>query len=119
MLLASTSTSLVDRLSDPMYKILDNAPPPPPKLPTAAEIVPFAGSYELSGTKLSVVADGKRLYLEGPGEPRHRMSPISDHEFWLEVLQSIAVFETAGDKVARVVFGIAGHTLTAPRVDGK
>lgn len=119
VLLASTSTSLIDRLSDTMYKILENAPPPAAKFPAAADLAPFAGSYELGGTKLQVVADGKRLYLEGPGEPRHRMSPISDHEFWIEVLQTIAVFEKDGDKVARVVFGIAGHTVVAPRVDGK
>jgi serine-type D-Ala-D-Ala carboxypeptidase/endopeptidase len=119
VLLASTATSLVDRLSDAMYKILDNAPPPPPKFPTAADLAPFAGHYEVAGTKLEVVADGKRLYLEGPGEPRRRMSPISDHEFWLEVLGSLAAFEKDGDKVARVVFGIGGHMLVAPRVEPK
>jgi hypothetical protein len=119
VLLASTATSLIDRLSEAMYKILENAPPPATKFPTAAELAPFAGSYELAGTKLQVVAEGKRLYLEAPGEPRRRMSPISDHEFWIEVLQSIAVFERDADKVARVVFGIGGRTLTAPRVDPK
>ena len=117
VLLASTATSLVDRLSDAMYKILENAPPPAATFPTAAQIAPFAGSYEVSGTKLQVVADGKRLYLEGPGEPRHRMAPVSDHEFWLEVLGSLAAFEKEGDKVARVVFGIGGHMLVAPRVE--
>jgi CubicO group peptidase (beta-lactamase class C family) len=119
VLLASTATSLIDRLSEAMYKILENAPPPATKFPTAAELAPFAGSYEFAGTKLQVVAEGKRLYLEAPGEPRRRMSPISDHEFWIEVLQSIAVFERDADKVARVVFGIGGRTLTAPRVDPK
>ena len=117
VLLASTATAIIDRLPDAMYQVLDNAPPPPPKLATAADLAAFAGTYELSGTKLQVVADGKRLYLEGPGEPRHRMASISDHEFWIEVLQSIAVFEKDGDKVTRVVFGIGGHTLVAPRVD--
>lgn len=119
VLLASTATSLIDRLADAMYQVLDNAPPPPAKLATAADLAPYAGTYELSGTKLAVVADGKRLYLEGPGEPRHRMAPISDHEFWIEVLQSVAVFEKDGDKVARVVFGIGGHMLVAARVDAK
>jgi CubicO group peptidase (beta-lactamase class C family) len=119
VLMASTATALIDRLSDAMYKVLDGAPPPPPKFPGAAELAPFAGTYELSGTKLQVVADGKRLYLEGPGEPRHRLSPISDHEFWLEALQSIAVFEKEGDKVTRVLFGVGDHMLVAPRVDAK
>lgn len=119
VLLASTATALVDRLSDAMYKILENAPPPAAMFPTAAQIAPFAGSYEVGGTRLQVVADGKRLYLEGPGEPRHRMAPISDHEFWLEVLGSLAAFEKEGDKVARVVFAIGGHMLVAPRVEPK
>jgi 2-oxoglutarate dehydrogenase E2 component (dihydrolipoamide succinyltransferase) len=35
----------------------------------------------------------------------------------MEVLSSFAVFQKDGDKVARVVFGIGDHTLTATRVD--
>ena len=120
VLLASTATSMIDRLPDAMYKILDGAPPPAPqKLATAADLAAFAGSYELSGTTLQVIAEGKRLYLAGPGEPRHRLSPISDHEFWLEALQSLAAFEKDGDKVARVVFGVGDHRIVAPRVDAK
>jgi serine-type D-Ala-D-Ala carboxypeptidase/endopeptidase len=119
VLLASTSTALVDRLSDALYKVLDGTPSPPIQFATAAQLAPFAGTYELSGTKLQIVAEGNRLYLEGPGEPRHRMVPISDHEMWIEVLQSVAVFEKAGDKVVRVVFGIGDHTLSATRVDPK
>jgi CubicO group peptidase (beta-lactamase class C family) len=117
VVLASTATSLIDRLSDALYKVLDDAPPPPVKLATAVQIAPLAGSYELNGTKLQVVVDGKRLYLEGPGEPRHRLSPISEREFWIESLQSLAVFERDGDKVTRLVFGIGDRTLAAPRVD--
>ncbi len=119
ILLASTATSLVDRLSDAMYKILEdsNAAPAPAKFVTAAELVPFAGTYDLSGTKPKVSVDGKRLYLEGPGEPRHRLCPISDHEFWMESLQSVVVFEKTGDKVVRVVFGIGDHMLAAPRIE--
>lgn len=119
VVLASTATSLVDHLSDVMYKVLDGTPPPPARFPTGEQLAQLAGTYELSGTKLQVVADGKRLYLEGPGEPRHRMSPLSDHELWIEVLQSVAVFEKAGDKVVRVLFGVGDHTLAAQRVDPK
>lgn len=117
VLLASTATSLVDHLSDVMYKILEGTPPPVAKFPSAAELAPLAGTYALSDTKLQIVVEGKRIYLEGPGEPRHRMSPISDHEFWVEVLQSVAVFEKDGDKVTRVLFGIGDHMLAAQRVD--
>jgi D-alanyl-D-alanine-carboxypeptidase/D-alanyl-D-alanine-endopeptidase len=117
VLLASTATSMVDRLSDAMYKILEGAPPPPVKLATAAQLASFAGNYDLGGAKLRVIAEGKRLYLEGPGEPRHRMSPISDHEFWVEVLHSIGVFEKDGDKVTRLVFGLGNRMVAAQRVE--
>jgi D-alanyl-D-alanine-carboxypeptidase/D-alanyl-D-alanine-endopeptidase len=117
VVLASTSTALVDRLVDAMYKVLDGKPPAPIRLADAATLATFAGTYELSGTKLEIVAVGKRLYLEGPGDPRHRLSPISDHQVWLEALQSIAAFEKEGDRVVRVLFGIGDHTLVAPRVD--
>jgi len=117
VLLASTSTALIDRLVDTMYKILDGKPPAPVKLADAATLATFAGTYELSGAKLQIIAEGKRLYLEGPGEPRHRLSPLSDHEVWLEALQSIASFEKEGDRVARVLFGVGGRVVVAPRVD--
>jgi hypothetical protein len=116
VILASTATALIDRLAEAMYTILEGAPSPPLKLAAAADLTAFAGDYDLSGTSLQVIAEGKRLYLTGPGEPRHRLSPISDHEFWLEALQSVAVFERDGDKVARVVFGIGDRRVVAPRV---
>jgi CubicO group peptidase (beta-lactamase class C family) len=116
VILASTATSLVDRLSEAMYKVLDGSPPSPPAFATAADVAAFAGTYELSGSRIQVIAQGRRLYLEGPGEPRHRLSPMTDHEFWIEALQSVAIFERDGDKVARLVFGVGDHTITAARV---
>lgn len=115
VVLAATATSVVDRLVDALYKILDGAPPPPVKLAGAAELPSFAGTYALGSVKLKVVVDGKRMYLEGPGEPRHRMAPLSDHQFWIEGLQSLAEFEKSGDKVARVVFAVGGRTMSAAR----
>jgi serine-type D-Ala-D-Ala carboxypeptidase/endopeptidase len=115
VVLAATATSVVDRLVDALYKILEGAPPPPLQLAGAAELPPFAGTYALGNVKLKVVVAGKRMYLEGPGEPRHRMAPLSDHQFWIEGLQSLASFEKSGDKVARVVFAVAGRTMTAAR----
>jgi CubicO group peptidase (beta-lactamase class C family) len=119
VLLASTATSTIERLVDPMYKVLEGAPPPPVKLPGAAELAAFAGNYDLGGTTLQVIVEGKRLFLSGPGEPRHRLAPIGDREFWLEALQSLAVFEKEGDKVARIVFGIGDRRVVVPRVDAK
>jgi len=119
VLLASTASALVDRLAEAMYKVLEGTSSPPTRLAAAAELAAFAGSYDLGGTTLQVIAEGKRLYLAGPGEPRHRLSPVSDHEFWLEALQSLAVFESDGDKVARVVFGVGDRRIVAPRVAPK
>jgi len=119
VLLASTATSAIDRLPDALYQILDNASPPPAKLPTAADLAAFAGTYQVTNIKLQVVASGKRLYLDSAGEPRRRLAPISDHEFWLEGLQTVAVFEKDGDKIVRVVFGLGGRALVAQRVDAK
>ena len=119
VLLASTATSVIDRLPDALYQILDNASPPAAKLATAADLAAFAGTYEVSNIKLQVVASGKRLYLDSAGEPRRRMAPISDHDFWLEGLQTVAVFEKDGDKVARVVFGLGRRALVAQRAEPK
>lgn len=119
VLLASTSTSLVDRLAEAMYKVLEGAPPPAVKLAGPAELAAYAGDYDLSGTRLQVVAEGKRLYLTGPGEPRHRLLPISDHQFLLESLQTIAGFETEGGKVTRLAFGVGDHMVIAARIEPK
>src|SRR5262249_23872745 len=90
-----------------------------PKLPSAAQLASYVGSYDLSGSKLGIVQTGKRIYIDGPGAPRYRLVPISDHEFWIEELQSVAVFEKdANDpmKIARVVFVVGQKQMSAPRV---
>lgn len=116
VILAATSTSLVDHLANSLYKILDNDAPAPAKFPDPAQLAPLAGTYDFSGTQLVITTVGKRLYIEGPGEPRHRLLPLSETEFFLEPLQAVVVFQKEGDKVARIVFAIGDHTLTAARV---
>ncbi len=117
VILASTATSLVDHLADTLYKILDGSPPDPPKFATPAQLVPYAGNYDLGGSKLQITVEGKRLYVVGPGEPPHRLVPISDHEFWSEALQTVAVFERDGERVARLVFAVGDHQIAATRID--
>lgn len=121
VILASGASSLVDRLGKTMQDVLDKSAKDPPALPTAAQLASYVGTYDLAGTKLAVVLDGKRLYLEGPGEPRHRMAPASPNEFWIEALQSLAVFQLdelpeKGGKVAQITFQVGGRQLIAPRV---
>jgi D-alanyl-D-alanine-carboxypeptidase/D-alanyl-D-alanine-endopeptidase len=119
VVLAATATSVIDRLPDAMFKILEGTVPPVTRLPGPAELAAFTGNYDLGGTALQVVLEGKRLYLAGPGEPRHRLAPLSDHEFWLEALGSVAAFEKDGGKVARVVFGVGDHQIAASRVESR
>ena len=117
VILSATSTSLVDRLANAMYKVLEGEPPPPAAFPTPAALAGLAGTYDFSGSKLIVSAVGKRLYIEGPGEPRHRMLPLSAKEFFIEPLQAAAIFQDEGGKVVRLVFALGDHTMTANRVD--
>ncbi len=117
VILASTSSSLIDRLADSLYQVLEGTAPTAAAFPDAQVLATVAGSYDLAGIKLQIIADGKRLYVEGQGEPRHRMLPISDHEFLIEALQAVAIFEKEGDKVARVVFSIGNQQITAPRLN--
>ena len=119
VVLASTATALVDHLADALYKVLEGTAPPAPKFATAAQLVPYAGNYDLGGARLQVTVEGKRLYIVGAGEPPHRLVPISDHEFWSEALQSVAVFEREHDRVTRLVFAIGDKQIAATRVDAQ
>jgi CubicO group peptidase (beta-lactamase class C family) len=119
VILASTATALVDRLAEAMYKVIDGPAPAPVKFASAADVAGFAGTYDLSGSNVSVIAQGRRLYLEAKGEPRHRLMPVSEHEFLVEALQTVASFEKDGDKVARLVFVVGDHRIAAPRVTAK
>lgn len=116
VLLASTASSLVDHVADVMYKVLDNESVAVKPLATVEQLAAYPGTYDVSGSKIEVSVVGKWLYVEGPGEPKIRLVPISDHEFWIEQLQSIVVFERDGDKVTRAVFVVGGNRLAAQRV---
>lgn len=117
VVLAATSTSLVDRIGAMMFKVLANEALPPVTFPTPTQLAPLAGSYDFSGTKLVVSVVGKRLYIEGPGEPRHRLMPLTQTEFLIEAINAAVIFQKDGDKVARLVFAIGDQTMTAARVD--
>jgi hypothetical protein len=67
--------------------------------------------------KIAIKIAGKRVYVEGPGEGPIRMVPLSDKAFWIQPLQSIAVFEKKDDKVTQVVFQIGEHQLVANKTD--
>ena len=115
VILSSTAVSVVDELGTDLIAMLDGHPPHPAALPTAAQLAPLAGTYDLSGTHLVLSLEGKRLYLSGQGT-KVRLVPFNDHEFWIEELQSVAVFERDAGKIARIVFVAGGARLSAARV---
>jgi CubicO group peptidase (beta-lactamase class C family) len=124
VVLASTSTSLIDLVLGPlMFDVMAGTAKEPTLAPSTQMLARYAGKYDFSSaspdTVLDVVAVGKRLYLEGPGEPRHRMAQYGDRGFWIEDLQSAAKFIVEGDLVKSLVFQVAGRTLVAPRVEAK
>jgi CubicO group peptidase (beta-lactamase class C family) len=119
VMLASTSTSVVDHLPDALWKILDGgAPPAAPVMPTRDQLAVLAGHYELGKDRFDVVVTGDRAYVAGADKAKVRLVPFSDHEFWIEPLQSIAMFERDADgKIARMLFFVGGHQLAAARVE--
>jgi CubicO group peptidase (beta-lactamase class C family) len=121
VVLASTSTTLVDFLGPAMFEVMAGDAKPPAPAPSVQMLKRYAGKYDFSSaapnTVLDVVAVDKRLYLEGPGEPRHRMAPYGDRGFWIEDLQSAAKFIVEGDLVKALVFQVQGRTMVAPRLE--
>jgi D-alanyl-D-alanine-carboxypeptidase/D-alanyl-D-alanine-endopeptidase len=111
VVLASTATTLVDHVFDDLYKILEEQPTKPATYPSAAQLAALTGTYEMSGDKLALVVERGRVYLQGPGV-KVRLVPYSEHEFWVETLQSVARFE---DK--RIVFVRGDMRMVATRVD--
>lgn len=116
VVLASTATTLVDFLGPAMFEVLAGTAKAPAALPSPAQLQSYTGTYDFSGTKLSVVLSNKRLYLEGPDEPRHRMAPYGDKGFWIDDLTAAAKFVLEGETVKALVFQVGGKMLTAPRV---
>jgi len=117
VILAATKTAVVDAIATTLYRALAKEKVVPPSYPDAAALAAFAGSYDFQGQKLTMIAAGKRLYVEGPGEPRIRLLPISDHEFLLERYGAVVVFERDGDKARRAIFVLGDKQLSAPRVE--
>ena len=116
VILVATQITPIDHLADLLYGVLDGKPVAGPKFPAADAFAQYVGSYDFSGTKIDVVGQGKRLYIAGPGEPRHRLVPLSDHEFWVEELQGIAVFERDAQNHLALVFVVGGQRITATRI---
>lgn len=117
VVLASSASPIVDQVVHRLYKILGGEQVAVRSMPTPAQLVTYAGTYNFSGSQLKMIADGKRIYVEGPGEPRIRMLPLSDREFWIASQQVLVVFEEDGGKVTRAVFVVGDKKMAAPRIE--
>ena len=117
VVLASTASPVIDRLGRALLALLDDPKAAAWTPPTPAQLAAYAGTYDFAGQQLAMVAAGRRIYLQVPNEPRVRLLPVSDHEFWIEPLQAVAMFQQEGGKIARVVFGVGARQIAAPRVE--
>ena len=118
VVLASTSLSLLDRVADDLYRVLAGETVTPQVMPAAEQLAAFAGTYDFTGDKVKVTADGKRLHVALSGTPPLRAIPVGDRTFWIDKLEALAVFERdAAGKIARVVFVRGDRKVSAPRVE--
>jgi hypothetical protein len=88
------------------------------KFPTAAELAPLVGDFDITelSTKVTVTASNGRLYIGAPGEAPTRLIPLTAREFLIESLQTVVVFEEKAGKIEQLVFVINGKPFVAKRV---
>ncbi len=118
VVLAATSTSLVEFLVPVMYSVLDGTPKPPITLPTAAQLATYTGTFDVDGTPMKIVYEGARLYAVLVGSQGNvRLAPIGPAGFWMEELQTAVSFQVEGGKAVRAVLRLGDSQLVAPRTD--
>ena len=118
VVLAATASSLADRLAIAAFQIAAGDPAPPVKFPTAAELAPLVGDFDVAelSTKVTVTTTNGRLYIGAPGEAPARLIPLTAREFLIEALQTVVVFEEKSGKIEQLVFVINGKPFVAKRV---
>jgi len=117
VVLASTSTTLVDRIGGAMFDVLDGETPKPPVFPSAEQLQRLAGTYDLLGSKVVVQADGAKLYIEAPDEAPLRLLPVSELAFFIEPLQGVVAFQEDGGTITGLLFSMNGQNVHAARVE--
>ena len=118
VVLAATASSLVDRLAIAMFQIAAGDPAPPVKFPTAADLTPMVGNYDITElkTNVAVTIANDKLYIAAPGEAPTRLVPLTTREFLIESLQTVVVFEETAGVVDKLVFVINGKPFAAKRI---
>jgi serine-type D-Ala-D-Ala carboxypeptidase/endopeptidase len=118
VVLAATSSSLVDRLAISLFAIAAGDPVPPVKFPTAKELADGVGSYYIDELKVAIAVTqvNNRLYIAGPGEAPTRLIPLTAREFLIESLQTVVVFEEKAGTIGQLIFVIGGKQFAAKRL---
>jgi CubicO group peptidase (beta-lactamase class C family) len=88
---------------DPQVVTFD---PPPPAVPVrrlrTQTLDRYAGSYDLRETTARVERDGVYLVLESPTFGNYRMMPLSEKIFFVEDMESYAVFDADDGEPSRL-----------------
>jgi CubicO group peptidase (beta-lactamase class C family) len=118
VVLASTSTSLVDRLGGALMQVLDGKAPPPIAFPDPAQFAALIGRYRVGDAEANVEVRGKRVYLTQQGQAPTRLLPLSATEFFIEEIQAPMAFDVEpGEAHARgLVLFMGGKRLEGARV---
>lgn len=117
VVLASTSTSLVDQLGDALMEVLAGTKPIPVRLPTAEQMMPLLGVYKIgaNAATITIELDGKKLIARTPDGTRSRLMPAGGVRFYLERDRAFITFD--GEAPAKqFVIETAEGQLVAERV---
>jgi CubicO group peptidase (beta-lactamase class C family) len=115
VLLAATSTSLVDRLGGALLDVLAGSAPPPVEFPDPSTFAALVGRYQVGNATADVVARGKRLYLIEEHQPPTRLLPLSTTEFFLEPVQAPMAFDVEDGKAVALVVFVGGQRIEGRR----
>ena len=116
VVLAATSSTLVDRLGGSLLDTLAGAPTAPITFPDPSAFAPLVGRYQVGDAQADVVVRGKRLYLiEGDKTPT-RLVPLSATEFFVESIQAPLAFDVEGGAARGLVIFINGTRVEGKRV---
>jgi hypothetical protein len=122
VVLANTSSELIDRLGFDLLALLSGANPDPMELPKVARLDTttlerYVGIYRFAPSiVMTVTRERDRLFAMLTGQSPLRIYPASDTEFFLRAVDARITFEKAADgTIDRLVLHQNGAKMTAPR----
>ncbi|MEZ4367171.1 MAG: serine hydrolase domain-containing protein, partial [Kofleriaceae bacterium] len=121
VVLASTSTSLVDRLGVDLLGVLAGESPAPLRGPSSAQLDAYVGTYADGDVGIRLVRRGPRLYSEDQsGGGDLRLLPLSPTEFYVDDLDAVVVVhpdEAQPNTIVGVTIIAGGDRIDLARVD--